>query len=130
MSYPVRVAPIEIDSTQGNTVILKSGLQAGQQVVTDGQEKLQAGSRVVPHASTDLSAARQAKASGNPSGQDGANPNPGSGGFSNGRGSDRDAGAGKHADGSTPKGRADKKAGSGSQNSGGTASGHPRRNGN
>lgn len=46
----VQIQPIKIALTQGATVIVGSGLQAGQRVVTDGQEKLQAGSLVSPQA--------------------------------------------------------------------------------
>jgi multidrug efflux system membrane fusion protein len=46
----VKMQPVQIALTQGNTVVLASGLQAGDKVVTDGQEKLQAGSRVQPQA--------------------------------------------------------------------------------
>jgi multidrug efflux system membrane fusion protein len=42
----VQVKPVQIALTQGNTVVIGSGLQAGDKVVTDGQEKLQPGSRV------------------------------------------------------------------------------------
>jgi len=42
----VQVKPVQIALTQGNTVVIESGLQAGDRVVTDGQEKLQPGSRV------------------------------------------------------------------------------------
>jgi multidrug efflux system membrane fusion protein len=40
--------PVQLTLTQGSTVVIKSGLQGGERVVTDGQEKLQAGSRVAP----------------------------------------------------------------------------------
>jgi multidrug efflux system membrane fusion protein len=46
----VEVRPVQLALTQGNTVVIASGLQAGERVVTDGQEKLQAGSRVTPQA--------------------------------------------------------------------------------
>lgn len=46
----VKMQPIQIALTQGSTVVLASGLQPGERVVTDGQEKLQAGSRVQPQA--------------------------------------------------------------------------------
>jgi multidrug efflux system membrane fusion protein len=46
----VQVRPVQLALTQGNTVVIASGLQAGERVVTDGQEKLQAGSRVTPQA--------------------------------------------------------------------------------
>jgi multidrug efflux system membrane fusion protein len=42
----VQVKPVQIALTQGNTVVIGSGLQAGDKVVTDGQEKLQPGTRV------------------------------------------------------------------------------------
>jgi multidrug efflux system membrane fusion protein len=46
----VQMRPLQIALTQGSTVVLASGLQAGDKVVTDGQEKLQVGSRVAPQA--------------------------------------------------------------------------------
>ncbi len=46
----VQMRPVKVALTQGNTVVVTSGLQAGERVVTDGQEKLQAGSRVAPQA--------------------------------------------------------------------------------
>jgi multidrug efflux system membrane fusion protein len=46
----VQMRPIQIALTQGNAVVIASGLQPGERVVTDGQEKLQAGSRVAPQA--------------------------------------------------------------------------------
>ena len=46
----VQVRPVQLALTQGNTVVIASGLEAGERVVTDGQEKLQAGSRVTPQA--------------------------------------------------------------------------------
>ena len=38
--------PIQIDTTQGSMIVLKSGLQANQQVVVDGADKLQDGAKV------------------------------------------------------------------------------------
>lgn len=49
-SNTVEVRPVQLALTQGNTAVIASGLQAGERVVTDGQEKLQAGSRVTPQA--------------------------------------------------------------------------------
>ncbi len=46
----VEMRPLQVALTQGSTVVITSGLQAGDRVVTDGQEKLQAGSRVTPQA--------------------------------------------------------------------------------
>jgi membrane fusion protein, multidrug efflux system len=46
----VELRPIQLAMTQGNAAVVASGLQPGERVVTDGQEKLQAGSRVTPQA--------------------------------------------------------------------------------
>ncbi len=46
----VQMRPVKVDLTQGSTVVLGQGLQGGDRVVTDGQEKLQAGMRVAPQA--------------------------------------------------------------------------------
>ena len=46
----VQMRPVQVALTQGSTVVITSGLQGGDKVVTDGQEKLQAGSRVAPQA--------------------------------------------------------------------------------
>ena len=45
-----RCGHVQVALTQGNTVVIASGLQAGDRVVTDGQEKLQAGMQVAPQA--------------------------------------------------------------------------------
>jgi multidrug efflux system membrane fusion protein len=45
-SGTVVMQPVVIDTTQGSMVILKSGLEANQEVVVDGADKLQNGSRV------------------------------------------------------------------------------------
>jgi multidrug efflux system membrane fusion protein len=41
---------VKIDITQGTTIVVASGLKGGERVVTDGQEKLQAGMKVAPQA--------------------------------------------------------------------------------
>jgi multidrug efflux system membrane fusion protein len=46
----VQMRPVRLALTQGATVVIASGLNGGERVVTDGQEKLQAGSRVAPQA--------------------------------------------------------------------------------
>ena len=107
MSYPVRTVQVVIDSTQGTDTIIKSGLQAGQQVVTDGQEKLQDKSRVIPRPSTDMMAARQGRANGGAQGAGtNAGSNPAAGDFNNGHGSDQDVPSGRgrngHRGGATP----------------------------
>jgi multidrug efflux system membrane fusion protein len=46
----VQVRTIQVELTQGHTALIASGLQPGDRVVTDGQEKLQAGMKVEPQA--------------------------------------------------------------------------------
>jgi membrane fusion protein, multidrug efflux system len=45
-----QMRPIQVQLTQGSTIVIAKGLQAGDRVVTDGQEKLSAGMRVAPQA--------------------------------------------------------------------------------
>ena len=47
----VEVRPVKVALTQGNFAVVASGVTPGEQVVTDGQDKLQGGSRVEPHVS-------------------------------------------------------------------------------
>lgn len=49
-SNTVQMRPVDVALTQGTTVVIGKGLQSGDRVVTDGQEKLQAGMRVAPQA--------------------------------------------------------------------------------
>jgi multidrug efflux system membrane fusion protein len=56
----VQMRQLQVALTQGSTAVVASGLQAGDKIVTDGQEKLQVGSRVAPQAP-----ARQNQGSGN-----------------------------------------------------------------
>jgi membrane fusion protein, multidrug efflux system len=51
-NYYVIQQPVKIDVTEGTQVILASGVKPGDQVVVDGQEKLQPGSRVTPKPQT------------------------------------------------------------------------------
>jgi multidrug efflux system membrane fusion protein len=39
---------VNISLTQGNTTVVSSGLNPGDTVVTDGQDKLQTGSKIEP----------------------------------------------------------------------------------
>jgi multidrug efflux system membrane fusion protein len=48
----VEVRPVKVSFTQNNVASIASGLNAGDVVVMDGQDKLQSGSKVDPHAST------------------------------------------------------------------------------
>jgi multidrug efflux system membrane fusion protein len=44
----VQDRPVTVSLTQGDTTVITSGLNAGDMVVTDGQDKLQRGSRIEP----------------------------------------------------------------------------------
>jgi hypothetical protein len=46
--HKITVQPVTIALTQGNIALISDGLQAGEQVVTEGQDKLQAGTLVGP----------------------------------------------------------------------------------
>jgi multidrug efflux system membrane fusion protein len=46
----VKIQNVTIAQTTGGTVGISDGLQAGQVVVTDGQDKLQDGTKVIPNA--------------------------------------------------------------------------------
>ena len=43
----VTAKPVRVDLTEGQDLLIGSGLQAGEQVVVDGQEKLRSGSKVI-----------------------------------------------------------------------------------
>ena len=49
VNHYVEAQTVQVDLTEGSQVILKGGVNAGDQVVVDGQEKLKNGSRVIPH---------------------------------------------------------------------------------
>lgn len=46
--YYVEAQPVKVDLTEGSQVILASGLNPGDQIVVDGQEKLRNGAKVIP----------------------------------------------------------------------------------
>jgi len=48
------VRPVQVDFTEGNGAVISSGLAVGEQVVVDGQDKLQAGTRVEPRGTGDI----------------------------------------------------------------------------
>ena len=50
-SYYVESQTVKVDVTEGSQVILAGGVNPGDEIVIDGQEKLRAGSRVIPHPS-------------------------------------------------------------------------------
>jgi membrane fusion protein, multidrug efflux system len=45
----VKIQPVTVAQTTGGTVGISDGLQAGEVVVTDGQDKLQDGTKVIPN---------------------------------------------------------------------------------
>jgi membrane fusion protein, multidrug efflux system len=52
--------PVKVALTEGNTTVISGGLNPGDIVVTDGQDKLQRGSRVEPRTPTNSSGSRKA----------------------------------------------------------------------
>jgi multidrug efflux system membrane fusion protein len=54
----VEVRQVKVTLTQGNLSVISSGVAPGEQVVTDGQDKLQGGSHVEPHAAGASTAAQ------------------------------------------------------------------------
>jgi multidrug efflux system membrane fusion protein len=60
----VEVRPVKVAFNQANVSAIDSGLSPGDLVVTDGQDKLQAGSLVDPHGSTSAPAGKPAQPSG------------------------------------------------------------------
>jgi multidrug efflux system membrane fusion protein len=77
--------PVKVDLTQGNITLIASGVAAGDQVVVDGQDRLQTGARVEAHSDA-----------AGPGGNNPADRNPGG----QVRGSDRTSGADGGATGS------------------------------
>lgn len=62
----VEVRNVKVAFTQANISAVDSGLNAGDMVVTDGQDKLQSGSRVDPHAGSATSASKSGQMAGTP----------------------------------------------------------------
>jgi len=58
------VRPVQVDFTQGNSTVIREGLSAGQEVVVDGGDKLQPGSRVITHASNPNDASNESEPDG------------------------------------------------------------------
>ena len=63
-SYYVDIQNVELDLTEGSQVILKSGVQAGDQIVIDGQEKLKKFTRVQPQQGVSSGGGRSTQAIG------------------------------------------------------------------
>src|SRR5215467_8455246 len=78
----VNIRPVTIAQTTSNTAGLSSGLKPGEVVVTDGQDKLQESSKVVPNAPGDSQAAPALNQQQNSSQQ---NPQQGKSGHSGGK---------------------------------------------
>jgi membrane fusion protein, multidrug efflux system len=51
-----QVRPIEVDFSEGNISVIRQGLNAGEQVVVDGADKLQSGAAVTTHQSNSATA--------------------------------------------------------------------------
>ena len=85
--------PVKVDLTQGNISLIASGVSVGDQVVVEGQDRLQTGSAVEVHSAA-------------PTGPPGAPPQAGDAGGPNGerrpRGADGQAGPGKNPEESGP----------------------------
>lgn len=62
----VEVRNVKVAFTQANISAIDSGLNAGDMVVTDGQDKLQSGSRVDPHTGSATSANKSGQMAGTP----------------------------------------------------------------
>ena len=93
-SYLVHTRNIAIDLTQGNLVVIHSGVQPGDRVVTDGEEKLKDGSKIIPRPSQAVDPVTMGNAAAAPS----AHPDDGNtrstrtpdSSFNNGSDGDRD----------------------------------------
>jgi len=62
----VEVRQLKVALTQGNLSVIASGLVPGEQVVTDGQDKLQSGSHVDPHPANGSAAGGNGQTAGTP----------------------------------------------------------------
>ncbi|HEY6765099.1 MAG TPA: MdtA/MuxA family multidrug efflux RND transporter periplasmic adaptor subunit [Candidatus Sulfotelmatobacter sp.] len=114
----VEARTVTISLTQGNTTAISAGVNPGETVVTDGQDKLQSGSKIQPRAATTPSS-NSGNRNGvggrtNGGGSDSGNPN--SGGQSSG---------GQSSGGQSPGGQSPGGQSRGSQSSGSQASGIP-----
>jgi membrane fusion protein, multidrug efflux system len=77
---------VTVSLTQGNTTVITSGIEPGEVVVTDGQDKLQRGSRIEPRGggasagpgSTPGQAGQPRQAAGSPGSDKASSANPGS----------------------------------------------------
>jgi multidrug efflux system membrane fusion protein len=115
-AYYVVAQPVQVDVTEGTQVILTSGVNPGDQVVIDGQERLLNGSKVTPHTQDSTSsgarggAAAQSTDSSGAFGPGGAGPsepadNPRKRGIETGSGVRPGGPRGQNAAGAQPDGQ-------------------------
>jgi membrane fusion protein, multidrug efflux system len=110
----VEVRPVTVGVTEGTISSIANGLSAGEEVVTDGQDRLQAGVTVDAH--TDARGGGPAKPAGQPSGAKTANAAGGNGkGQAGGQAYPK---GGKSADGNPRRDRKDSSQGSDAQTGG------------
>lgn len=74
--HKAEVRSIEVDFTQGNSTVIREGLNPGQSVVVDGGDKLQPGSAVITH-SSNVDGASDVPSGGSSKGSSGGNANSG-----------------------------------------------------
>ena len=75
-SGKANLQPVKIDLTQGNIALVGSGIAVGDQVVVDGQERLQSGTSVEVHnVAQEGAPARSTGADASPFSKSGRNPN-------------------------------------------------------
>ncbi len=75
-----QVRDVQVALTQGNTTLIAGGLQPGERVVTDGQEKLQAGMKVEPQIRQRDASAQAVPGAPPPPAPQGGDPKPGAAG--------------------------------------------------
>lgn len=111
--YYVDNVPVTVDLTEGSQVILKGGVNPGDQIVVDGQEKLKRYSKVDPKMGTGRNGG--AGSAGVGAGTDGASGQAGAAGASGGAGADAGPGASAQPDRGGHAGQGRRPQGSGSQ---------------
>jgi membrane fusion protein, multidrug efflux system len=70
--YYAVAQPVKVDLTEGSQVILAGGVNPGDQVVVDGQERLKNGSRVIPHQAMNPNGTKGQNAANAPAGTNGS----------------------------------------------------------
>ncbi|MGH9512235.1 MAG: MdtA/MuxA family multidrug efflux RND transporter periplasmic adaptor subunit [Terriglobales bacterium] len=121
----VEVRPVTIAFTQQNLSTIASGVSPGDEVVTDGQDKLQAGSKIEPRMQNASSSDQNGQPSGDSSSgnQPADQPDQSTGAMSPTSDSPPSAAAGASSPPKAHSGNRHKSSASGGPTSGGTASG-------